>query len=79
LDLHFRRKLAKFYVWSVALCGVETWTLRKADQKDLKSFEMWCWRRLERISWPDRVKDEVLPTVKEEKNIRNTIIRRKAN
>ena len=34
----------------VALCGAETWTLRKADQKYLESSEIWCWRRMEKIS-----------------------------
>jgi hypothetical protein len=41
---------------------------------------MWCWRRMERISWTDRVrKEEVLRTVKEERNILHTIKRKKAN
>jgi hypothetical protein len=44
------------------------WTLRKVDQKYLKSFEMWCWRRMEKISWTDRVRnEEVLHRVKEER------------
>jgi hypothetical protein len=41
---------------------------------------MWCWRRMEKISWPDRVRnEEVLHRVKEERNIVHTIKRRKAN
>ena len=36
LDLNLRRKLVKFYVWSMALYGAETWTLRATDQKRLK-------------------------------------------
>jgi hypothetical protein len=40
--------------------------LRKVDQKYLESFEMWCWRRMEKISWTDRVRnEEVLHRVKE--------------
>jgi hypothetical protein len=61
------------------LYGAETWTLRKVDQKYLKSFEMWCWRRMEKISWTDRVRnEEVLRRVKEDGNIRQTIKIRKA-
>jgi len=45
LDLNLRKKLAKCNIWSMALYGAETWTLRAADQKHLESFEMWCWRR----------------------------------
>jgi hypothetical protein len=33
-------------------------SLRKVDLKYLGSFEMWCWRRLEKISWTDRVRNE---------------------
>jgi hypothetical protein len=41
---------------------------------------MWCWRRMEKISWTDRVRnEEVLHRVKEERNILHTIKRRKAN
>jgi len=28
----------------------ETWTLQKAEQKNLETFQMWCWRRMEKIS-----------------------------
>jgi hypothetical protein len=80
LDLNLRKKLVKCYIWSMALCGAETWTLRKMDQKYLGSCEMWCWRRMEKISWTDRVRNkEVLHRVKEERNIVLTIKRRKAN
>jgi len=41
LDLNLRNKLIKCYIWSMALYGAETWTLRAADQKYLESFEMW--------------------------------------
>jgi len=42
LDLNLRKKLVKCHIWSMALYGAETWTLRAADQKYLESFEMWC-------------------------------------
>jgi hypothetical protein len=80
LDLNLRKKLVKCYIWSIALYGAETWTLRKVDQKYLESFEMWCWRRIKKIIWTERVRnEEVLHRVKEERNILHTIKRRKAN
>jgi hypothetical protein len=39
LDLKLRKKLEKCYIWSIALYGAETWTLRKMDQKYLESSE----------------------------------------
>jgi hypothetical protein len=73
------KKLVKCYIWSRALYGAETGTLRKLDQKYLEIFEMWCWRRMEKINRTDHVNNEaVLHRVKEEKNILHTIRRRKA-
>ena len=79
LDLELRKKLMKCYIWSIALYGAETWTLRLVDQKHLESFEM-CWRRMEKISWTDHVRnEEVLLRVKEQRNILHEIRKRKAN
>ena len=50
LDLELRKKLVKCYVWSNTLYGAETWTPRAVDQKNLESFKMWCWRRMEKTS-----------------------------
>jgi hypothetical protein len=41
MDLELRKKLVKYYVWSIALYGVESWMLWAVDQKHLESFEMW--------------------------------------
>jgi len=80
LDLKLRMKLVKYYICSIALYGAETWTLRAVDQKHLESYEMWCWRRTEKISWTDHVKnEEVLFRVKEQRNILHKISKRKAN
>jgi hypothetical protein len=80
LNLELRKKLVKCYVWSIALYGAETGTLRTVDQKNLESFEMWCWRRMERISWTDHVRnEEVLLTVKEQRNILLEMRKWKAN
>jgi hypothetical protein len=41
---------------------------------------MWYWRRMEKISWTDQVRNgEVLLTVKEQRNILYEISKRKAN
>jgi hypothetical protein len=76
LDLELRKNLVKCYVWSIALYGAETWTVRAVDQRHLQSFEMWCWRR---ISWTDHVRNEdVLLRVKEQRITQHEIRKRKA-
>jgi hypothetical protein len=52
-------------MWNVALYGTENWKFRKVDQIYLKSYEMWCWRRMEKISLANLVKNEALLGVKE--------------
>jgi hypothetical protein len=80
LDLHLMKKLVKCYIWSVALYGAETWTLRAVDQKHVESFEMWCWRRMDKMSWIDHVRnEEVLLRVSEQRNILHEIRKREAN
>jgi hypothetical protein len=74
LDLELRKNLVKCYVWNIASYGAENLTLRAVDQKHLESFEMWCWRRMEKISWTDHVRNEdVLLRVKEQRNILHEI------
>jgi hypothetical protein len=48
------------------LCGVETWELGKIDSKYLGSVDLWCWRRMEKVSWAVRMETgEVGQRVKE--------------
>ena len=69
LELEMRKKLVKCCIWSMASNGAETWTLWAVDQKHLESFEIWCWRRMEKISWTSHTKiEEVLHAVKEERS-----------
>ena len=80
LDLKLRKKLVKCYIWSIALYVVETWTIRVVDQKHQENFETWCWRRMEKISWTDHLRnEEVLLRVKEQRNILHEISKRRAN
>jgi len=72
--LNLRKKLVKCYIWSMALYGAETWMLEAADRNYLESFEMWCWRRMEKIIWTDHVRiEEVLLRVNEQRNILHEI------
>jgi hypothetical protein len=40
LNIELREKLVRCYVWSIALYGSETLTLKKLERKYLESFEM---------------------------------------
>ena len=34
--------------------GCESWTIKKAEQRRIDAFELWCWRRLLRVPWTAR-------------------------
>ena len=34
--------------------GCESWTIKRAEHQRIDAFELWCWRRLLRVSWTAR-------------------------
>ena len=46
--------LVKAMVFPVVMYGCESWTVKKAERQIIDAFELWCWRRLLRISWAAR-------------------------
>ncbi|KAJ4428382.1 hypothetical protein ANN_24401 [Periplaneta americana] len=62
-------------VWHM---GAETWTKRRSQEKRIEAFEMWIWRRMERVKWTDRIRNEaVLERVREERMMLKLIRKRK--
>ena len=52
-DITFPTKvhLVKAMVFPVVMYGCESWTMKKAEYQRIDAFELWCWRRLLRVSW----------------------------
>ena len=46
--------LVKAMVFPVVTYGCESWTIKKAERQRIDAFELWCWRRLLRVSWTAR-------------------------
>ena len=46
--------LVKAMVFPVVIYGRESWTVKKAEHRRMDAFELWCWRRLFRVSWTAR-------------------------
>ena len=38
----------------VVVYGCESWTVKKAECRKVDAFELWCWRKLLRVSWTAR-------------------------
>ena len=60
--------------------GFETRTLSNEEINRLEALEMWLWRKLEKITWQDKISnDEVLTIVDESRGLIRTIGERKKN
>ena len=43
--------LVKAMVFPLVMYGCESWSVKKAECRRIDAFELWCWRRLLRVSW----------------------------
>ena len=50
ITLPTKIRLVKAMVFPVVMYGCESWTVKKAERRRIDSFELWCWRRLLRVS-----------------------------
>ena len=41
-------------VFPVVMYGCESWIIKKAENRRIDAFELWCWRRLLRVPWTAR-------------------------
>ena len=51
ITLPTKVRLVKAMVFPVVMYGCESWTIKKAEQRRIDAFELWCWRRLLRVRW----------------------------
>ena len=54
VTLSTKVRLVKAIVFPVVMFGCESWTIKKAEHQRIDAFELWCWRRLLRVSWTAR-------------------------
>ena len=76
ISIETRKRFLKCYIWSDFLYGSESWTICAEMKRKLEATEMWCYRRMLKISWKEFVSNEkVLGQVKEEQWILASITR----
>ena len=61
ITLPIKVHLAEAMVFPVVMYGCESWTIKKAEHKRIDAFELWCWRRLLRVSWTARRSSQSIP------------------
>ena len=58
ISLRTKKRLLQSLVFSIASYGSECWVLKKGDKKKIEAFELWCYRRLLRITWTAKKTNE---------------------
>ena len=70
--------LVKAMVFPVVMYGCESWTIRKAEHQRIDAFELWCWRRLLRVSWTERrANQSVLKEIRPEYSLEGLMLKLK--
>ena len=65
ITLPTKVRLVKTMVFPVVMYGCESWTVKKAECRKIDAFELWCWRRLFRVSWTaNRSNQSIIKEVK---------------
>ena len=54
VNLPTKVRLVKAMVFPVVMYGCESWPVKKAEQRRIDVFELWCCRRLLRVPWTAR-------------------------
>ena len=62
---------------SSSMYGCESWTIKKAESRRIDAFELWCWRRLLRVSWTARSKQSILKEISPEYSLEGLILKLK--
>ena len=54
ITLPTKVQIIKAIVFTIVMCGCDSWTIKKAKHQRINAFELWCWRRLLRVPWTAR-------------------------
>ena len=65
-------------VFPVVMYGCEGWIIKKAEHRRIDAFELWCWRRLLRVSWTARRSNQsILKEISPECSLKGLILKLK--
>ena len=69
--------LVKAMVFPVVMYGCESWSIKKAEQRRIDAFELWCWRRLLRVPWTARSNQSILKEISPEYSLEDLMLKLK--
>ena len=78
LSLRHQLKMLECYVWSLFWYGAETWTLKKTKMERITLLELWCYRRIVKISAKEeKINEEVLKKVNQQPKLMTLVMKQK--
>ena len=78
ITLSAKVRLIKAMVFPVLMYGCESWTIKKTERQKFDAFELWCWRRLLRVSWTERIsKQSILKEISPEYSLEGLMLKMK--
>ena len=78
LSIGTRKKILSCYVMSTLTYAAETWVINVADMKRIEAFEMWCLRKMLKVSYKEhRTNESVLKAAGHSRSLKSEILKRK--
>ena len=76
ITLTTKVRLIEAMVFPVVMYGCESWTIKKAEDRKIDAFELWCWRRLLRVPWTARRSNQsILKEISAEYTLEGLIVK----
>ena len=73
-------RLVKTMFFPVLMYRCESWTIKKAEHLRIDAFELWCWRRLLRVTWTARRSNQsILKEIRPEYSLEGLMLKLKLN
>ena len=70
--------VVKAMVFPLVISGCKSWTIKKAEHQRIDAFELWCWRRLLRVSWTSwRSNQSILKEISPEYSLEGLMLKLK--
>ena len=70
--------LGKAMVFPVVMYQCESWTIKNAEHGRINAFELWCWRRLLRVPWTERISNQsILKEISPEQSLEELMLKLK--
>ena len=77
ITLSTKVRLVKAMVFPGVMYGCESWAIKKVERRRNDVFELWCWRRLLRITWTARRSNHsILKKINPENLLEELMLRR---